>query len=257
MKMNKLVLAATVALAASSVWAVNGTVKGDKGQWTGDISWQPRSKSYKIEYKKGGSMVSAECALANLDHLEIDKPAGFDKYVEMVRRGQGSSAIGYLTKIVSDYKMLDWDKPAGRWLVEAYLSAGNAQKAFEVASGIIRDDQKSAWSGELAPAYWQALLKLGKNVQLENCLRQAASTGDRAASAEALVMRGDMIIANGDSAATRRQALTDAYLRVALMYGDEPCKEARRSAMLKAAECFDKIGMAARAEAMRSHANTL
>ena len=256
--MNKLAIAAMITLAASSGWAVNGTVYGEKGKWTGDITWQARTKSYKVEYKKGATMVSAECPLDNLDRLDIDKPAGFDKYVDMVRRGQGSAAIGYLTKIVTDYKMLVWDKPAGRYLVEAYLAANNAQKAFETATGIIRDDKTAAWSGDLAPAYWQALLKLGKTTQLENCLRQAASTGDRGASAAALVMRGDMILANGgDSNETYRQALTDAYLRVAFMYGDPECKEARVAAMNKAAQCLEKLGMAARAESMRSQANAL
>ena len=92
----------------------------------------------------------------------------------------------------------------------------------------------------------------------ENCLKKAAATGDRASSASALVMRGDVIVANGaDSPESYRQALTDSYLRVALMYTDEPCREARATAMRKAATCFDKLGMAARAEAMRTQAGTL
>ena len=98
----------------------------------------------------------------------------------------------------------------------------------------------------------------GKNTQLENCLRKAATSGDRASSAAALVMRGDVILANGgDTPDTYRQALVDAYLRVALMYTDEPCRAARASAMQKAASCFDKLGMAARAEGMRAQARTL
>ena len=106
---------------------------------------------------------------------------------------------------------------------------------------------------ELAPAYWQALLKLGKSQQLENCLRKASSSADRVTSAEALKMRGDMILAaGGDTPETYRQALTDAYLRVALLYIDEPCKEVRAAAMLKAGFCFDKIGMAARAESTQA-----
>ena len=257
--MNKLVLAAAVALAGTSVWAVNGTIKPVNGQaLTGNITWQARTKSYNVEHKKGGTMVSAVIERDNVDRLDIDKPAGFDKYVEMVQRGQGVSAVAYLSKVVAEYKMLVWDKPACRWLVEAYIDSGNAQKAYDVASGVIRDDKQSAWSGDLAPAYWQALLKLGKTTQLENCLRQAASTGDRGASAAALVMRGDMILAaEGENPDAFRKALTDAYLRVALMYGDEPCRDARVSAMLKAAQCFDKLGMAARAEGMRTQARTL
>lgn len=256
--MNKLVAAAMVALAASSTWAIQGTIKCDKGTWTGDITWMASKKTYSVSYKKGQTNVSAECPLADVERLDIPKPAGFDKAVEMVRRGQGSAAIGILTKIVADYKMLSWDKPAGRYLVEAYLAANNAEKAYQTAQSIIGNDKDAAWTGDLAPAYWQTLLKLGKNQQLENCLKKASSSGDRATSAEALVMRGDMIlVAGGDTPDTYRQALTDAFLRVALMYPDEPCKDARASAMMKAASCFDKLGMAARAENMRTSAKAL
>ena len=154
--------------------------------------------------------------------------------------------------------MLSWDKPAGRYLVEAYLAANNPQKAFDTAQGIIKGDSDAAWTGDLAPAYWQTLLKLGQNQRLENCLRKATSSGDRPTSAEALLMRGDMILAaGGDLPDTYRKALVDAYLRVALMYPDENCKAVRADAMQKAAGCFDKIGMASRAEQMRSQAKAL
>ena len=256
--MNKLAATAVLVLAASSTWAIQGTIRSDKAQWTGDITWMGSKKAYSISSKKGQTTVSAECPLADVESIEIAKPAGFDKAVEMVRRGQGSSAIGMLSKIVADYKMLFWDKPAGRYLVEAYLAANNAEKAYQTAQSIISADRDAAWKGELAPAYWQALLKLGKSQQLENCLRKASSSADRVTSAEALKMRGDMILAaGGDTPETYRQALTDAYLRVALLYIDEPCKEVRAAAMLKAGFCFDKIGMAARAESMRTQAKTL
>ena len=41
------------------------------------------------------------------------------------------------------------------------------------------------------------------------------------------------------------------------MYPDENCKAVRADAMQKAAGCFDKIGMASRAEQMRSQAKAL
>jgi hypothetical protein len=154
--------------------------------------------------------------------------------------------------------MLQWDKPAGRYLVEAYIAANNAQKAYDIASGIIREDKDAGWKGELAPAYWQALLKLGKTSQLETLVKKAAISGDRAASAAALVMRGDMILASeGESPEAFRKALTDSYLRVMLMYVDEPCREARIQAMQRAANCFDRLGQAARAENIRSQARQI
>ncbi|MGN0855377.1 MAG: hypothetical protein ACI4R9_07655 [Kiritimatiellia bacterium] len=256
--MNKLAMATVVALAASSVWAMPGTIKTSTDQRRGDITWQRRTKSYVLTYKKGQTDVQAQYPLDSVERLDIEKPANFDKLVELVARGQGGAAIGGLTKIVQDYRMLVWDKPAGRYLVEAYLAANNPQKAYETAQSIIAEDKDAAWKGDLAPAYWQSLLKLNKTAQLENCLRKAISSGDRACAAEATVMRGDIILTTaGDTPDAHRQALAEAYLRVALMYPDEPCRNARVAAMQKAALSFDKLGMAARAEGMRTQAKTL
>ena len=256
--MNKLMILFVAAVATSPVWAIQGTIYTATDSKKGDIKWQSRAKSYSISFKKGNTVVSAEYPLADVERLDIDKPQGYDNAVEAVQRGNGAGAIAPLTKIVQDYKMLQWDKPAGRWLVEAYIAANNAQKAFEVATSIINEDKSASWKGDLAPAYWKALLKLGKTQQLEGLVKKAATSGDRAASANALVMRGDMILASeGESQEGLRKALTDAYLRVMLMYADEPCREARFEAMQRAANCFDKLGQAARAEQIRSQARKL
>ena len=256
--MKRLMILILAAGATAPLWAIQGTIRTATDSKKGDIKWQGRSKSYAVSFKKGNTMVSAEYPLADVEALEIDKPAGYDKAVENVQRGNGAASIAVLTKIVQEYKMLQWDKPAGRYLVEAYLAANNAQKAYETAEGIIKDDKSAEWKGDLAPAYWQALLKLGKNQKLEGLVKKAAISGDRAASANALVMRGDMILASeGESPDGLRKALTDAYLRVVLMYADEPCREARIDAMQRAANCFDKLGQAARAEQLRSQARKL
>ena len=71
-------------------------------------------------------------------------------------------------------------------------------------------------------------------------------------------MRGDVILQTEDEGdATYRKALTDAYLRVVLLYTDDACKPVRQAAMLKAAQCLDKLRMASRAESMRNQARTL
>ncbi len=257
--MNKLGIAALVALTASSVLAVPGSVKSATDQIKGDVKWQRGSQKYIVTYKKGKTMVNAEFPRDEVE-INITKPANLDKLIDLVKRGQATAAITGLTAIVKEYKMLTWDRVAGRWLVEAYLATNNAKKAYDAARDVIEEDKsgESTWKGELAPAYWQALLKTGQNTKLENCLNKAAASGDRAASAAALVMRGDMILDSmGDTPDAHRKALTDAYLRVALMYGDEPCRDARAQALQKAAHSFDKLGMAARAEAMRSQAKTL
>ena len=254
--MKKASLAAIAALASTSAWAVVGTLSTGTDTKTGDIRWQTRSKSYEISFKINGKDATTVVKQDDVASMDIAKPAGFDRLVEMVKSGQGASAVQGLTTVVKDYKMLKWDKPAARYLVLALTSAGKAQQAYDIAQGLIAEDRTAAYTGELAYSYWQVLLKLGKTTQLENCLRMAASTGDRATSAEALIMRGDVILSEtGDTPEGHRRALIDAYLRVAFMYSD--CVDQRRLALGKAAESLDKIGMAAAADKMRTTAKDL
>lgn len=246
-------------LSAAPLMAVQGTLTTETETLTGDIKWQPRSKTYAITFKKNGKTdISAERPYADVIDLEIAKPAGFDKAVELVEKGQGAGAIGTLSKIVSDYRMLQWDKRAGRYLVLAYLSSGQAQKAYDACTPIISEDRAAAYRGDLASAYWQALLKLGKNEQLESVLKKAVSSGDRASSAAALVMRGDIILAQGKNTPdAMKEALREAYLRVALMYNQRECARECAEAMEKAADCFDKLGQASRAERLRTQEKAL
>jgi hypothetical protein len=256
--MRKLVFTLIAAAAAAEVLAIQGTITTETGTSNGDIKWQARKKQYVVSIKKGQTMVDMELKLEDVTQLDIPKPAGFDKAVSMVENGQGTAAAPILSKIVSDYRMLQWDKPAARYLVMAYLAANQAEKAYSVASGIVSEDKTAAYTGDLAAAYWQVLLKLGKKDQLESLLKKAAESGDRASSAAALVMRGDMIVAGcNDAPEGLKQALRDGYLRVVLMYNDAACQRERAEAMLKAAACFDKLGQAARAEKLRSGAKSI
>ena len=249
--MKKTLILSVAALAASELFAVQGTVSTSAESFSGDVKWHARDKKYVVEKGK----ITKEFKLADVIDVEFAKPAGFDKAVQMVEGGQGAAAIPDLSKIVSEYRMLKWDKPAGRYLAMAHLAAGNAQKAYEACQPIVSEDKASAYTGDLAAAYWQALLKLGKNDQLEGLLKKAAASGDRPASAAALVMRGDIIVtASNDKPEELRRALTDGYLRVVLMYQDAPCARERAEACLKAAQCFDKLGQSGRAEQLRAQA---
>ncbi len=244
----------TMAAMAANAFAISGSVSTELETVSGDVKWQPRAKAYFIEKGK----VVREIALADVTGLDIPKPANFDKAVQLVEGGQGASAIGILSKIVSDYRMLQWDKPAGRYLALAHLAAGNAQKAYDVCRPIIGEDKAAAYSGDLASAYWQALMKLGKFDQLEGLLKKAASSGDRASAAAALVMRGDLILNSAsDDSAKVRQALTDGYLRVWLMYQDAECRRERAEAGLKAAAAFDRLGQNSRAERIRGQVKSI
>ncbi len=251
--MKKLILG-FAALTAAELFAIQGTISTDTETVTGDIKWHARDKKYVVEKGK----VTKEFNLADVTSLDIPMPAGYDKAVQQVEGGQGAAAVAALTQIVADYRMLTWDKQAGRYLALAHLAAGNAQKAYEACAPIVSEDKAAAWSGDLAAAYWQALLKLGKKDQLEGLLKKAAASGDRQASAAALVMRGDIIVSSShDVPEELKRALREGYLRVVLMYQDPACKRERGEALLKAAACFDKLGQSARAENLRAQAKSI
>ena len=251
--MKKLIFGCGV-MAMASAFAIQGSVSTETETVSGDVKWHGRDKKYVIEKGK----VTKEFKLAEVTALDIPKPAGYDKAVSAVEAGQGVSAIPVLTKIVADYRMLQWDKPAGRYLAMAHIAAGNAQKAYDVCAPIVAEDRSAGWSGDLASAYWQALLKLGKKEQLEGLLKKAATSGNRQASAAALVMRGDIIVqGSNDAGEELKKALRDGYMRVVLMYQDPECRRERADALIKAAACFDKLGQAARAENLRAQAKSI
>lgn len=252
----KLIGAAALAMSTMAVFAgAQGTIIRENGESVaGMINWNKRAGVYEIQKGK----VSQEVKLEDVAKLEIPKPQNLDKAIDQVVKGQGAAAIPALQKIVADYKMLTWDKPAAGYLVQAMLAAGNAKGAYDEAQKVIADDKTAAYKGALAPAYWQSLLKLKKMTDLEKCLKDAVAKGDRAASAAALVVRGDIILDKGaGSADSYKEALTESYLRVALMYSDEASRQARIDAMNRAATCFEKLGQASRAETMRDKAKAL
>lgn len=251
----KLIGAVALAMSAMSVFAeAKGSIVRENDTVSGTISWNKRAGVYEVQSGK----VSQEIKPEEVVKLDIPKPKELDSAIQKVEKGQGTAAIATLQKIVADYKMLTWDKPAARYLVEALLSSGNAKGAYDEAQKVIADDKTAGYKGDMAPAYWQSLLKLKKMTDLEKCLKDAVAKGDRASSAAALVVRGDIIIDKGaGSADSYKQALTDSYLRVALMYSDEASRPARIDAMNRAATCFEKLGQASRAETMREKAKAL
>jgi hypothetical protein len=253
--MKKLLLTVVTVLTVSSMWAVPGTIKSKKGTVRkGEIRWVVTSKSYEVKFGKAAEMIAED----DVESLEIEKPKNFDALVQSVQGGSGGSAVDGLAKITKDYKRLQWDKVAARYLVEAYLQMKNPQKAYDAARVVIEGDQSAAYKGDLAPAYWQTLLALGQRERLENCLRKAVQEASRPLSAEALIMRGDIILKDGaEKPEAHKKALIDAYLKVALMYNDADCLEPRIKAMERSAASLGAIGMSDQAQNMKANAAAL
>jgi len=234
------------ASAMAQIAGVITTAEGRKIE--GAIKWKIREKAYAVTAKGGN--VELELAPASISDIEIPRPKELDVAIASVQQGNAAAAVPVLEKIANDYLMLQWDKLATRLLAEAYVKAGSPDKALRVCEKVISVNPEAAYLGEMAPAYWMALLKSDRISKVEDLLTKAVKSGSREASAFALIMRGDVIRASGDTNETAKKALRDGYLRVVTLYKSE--RAAQPEALYKAAKCFEKLGQSSRAEQMRT-----
>lgn len=236
-------------LAASTA---NAQIEGriltkDRQQVAGKIRWLPAKKLYVItQTRQGGQAFDVEMKPEQIARIQVAKPAKLDAAIAAVRSGKASAAVPVLQEIVKTYAMLEWDEKAARYLAEAQLASGDTSGAVATCEGLIKAKPEIAYLGEVAPIYWQALLKSGKNAKLDELISKAIGAGDRGASAAALVMRGDMFMERKEP----MNALKDGYLRVIVLY--ESVKDIQPEALFKAAKAFDALNRSGNAEKMRS-----
>ena len=240
--MKNMVMIAVAALSAGvSLGQIQGVIIQQSGQRiAGTIQWKNTSKAYAVE-QKGGVVVEIEPE--KVRELRIPEPPALRKAVADVD-------VAALNKLVKDYSHLTWDTVATRYLAEAYLKQGNVKQARDVCEKVIAADPKAAYLGEMAPAYWEALIKNDRAAKAEEYIAKAIQSGDRRSSAFALIRRGDLIRGTGDSSDVVRKALRDGYLRIVTLFRD--VKDAQPEALYKAAECFDKLKQTGRADTFRT-----
>lgn len=236
--------------------AANAQIEGkirtkDKQVVSGKIRWLPTKKIYVVtQTRSGGQSFDFELPLDKVDKVAVAKPAKFDAAVNAVKGGKAAAAVPVLQDIVKTYAMLQWDEPAARYLAEAQLASGDASSAITTCEGLIKTKPELAYLGELAPTYWQALLRTGKSGKLGDLITKAIAEGDREVSASALIMRGDMLMDRKEAL----NALKDGYLRVVVLY--ENVKSVQPEALFKAAKAFDTLNQTSNAEKMRTKLRT-
>ena len=253
--MQRLIICAVCTFAALATLTANGAVTGslkleNDDVLKGAIRWSSREKAYVVTKGK----IEQQFKAAEIAEINIDKPETFDAAVAQVAKGQGAAAIPALQKIVKEYAHLQWDKAAGRYLAEAYLAADKPDDALKACKDIIDGEPSAAYRGDLAPAYWSALLRLNRRAPLEKSLEKAMKSEDRFARGSALIMLGDIAMKDGkESADACKKALTDGYLRVVFLYKDaDVAAKLQPEALYKAAHCFDKLSQSGRADFMRT-----
>lgn len=234
-------LAATYALAD-----VPGSIlTTDNKPFTGTIRWKSVAHKYVVTIVVGPASTEMELAPEQVAKLAITKPRGLDEAIQAVQAGKGEGAIALLDKIAQDYAMLQWDELAARWLLEAYMQKGDVANAIKAAERTIALRPEAGYKGDLAVIYWQALLKSDKTAKLETLLDEAVKSGQREATAYALILRGDLILKRGDSKENLEAALRDGYLRVITLF--RAVRAAQPEALYKTAKCLEKLGQTVRA----------
>ena len=246
---------ALLALLASAPLA-NAQIDGriltkDKKVVAGKIRWFPAKKVYTVvQVGQNGQTREIELTPDQIARIQVPEPAKLRPAIAAARSGKASAAVPVLQEIVKTYAMLEWDERAARYLAEAQLASGDAVGAVTTCEGLIKAKPSVAYIGDVAPVYWQALLKTGKTGKLDDLITKAIAEGGREASAAALIMRGDMLMEKRETL----NALKDGYLRVVILY--ENVKDVQPEALYKAAKAFDALNQNANAEKLRSTLRT-
>lgn len=231
--------------------AIKGTLYlADGTKRSGVIRWSAKEKAFAIKVQRGSAMIDELTEPQDVVRKDIEMPAGWDALVQAVESGKApESVIKKLQAIARQYAHLQWDMEAARYLAQAFVDQGKYDEALRECAAVIKTDPEAAYTGVMAPMYWQALLKKGHKSQLEAALKKAIASGDRYSSGAAQIMRGDIIRdgKEGDREAAR-EALEEGYLRVVLLYTDpEVAPRLRPEALYKAAKCFETLQMGPRA----------
>lgn len=245
-------LLAALAFVPTANAQIPGRIKTKDGTvLQGMIRWQQANKQYLLARKNAsGASFDTPIPLAQVDSVVVAKPQQLDAAIRAVEAGKAAAAIPVLEKIKAAYAMLQWDEPATRYLASAQLTAGDVAGAIKNCESLIAVRPELAWKGELAPTYWQALLKTGKTAKLNDYISNAIASGDPLASASALLMRGDIYMDKKEGL----NALKDGYLRVVVLY--QNLREIQPEALFKAAKAFESINQNGNAERMRSELRT-
>lgn len=224
--------------AANRVFLLNGNVLA--GQ---TIEWRGAEKEYRITTVQSVLPV----ALKDVDHLEIDKPADFDKAARMVEAGQGAAAIAILKGIVDKYEMLVWDVQAAGLLGRVYIAQKDYSKAADVIEAVLKKVKPDAVPLATLRAYWEALAGLKRADDLRKALDDAIGQGTRPIAAQAYLVRAGVEKAAGKT----EDAATD-YLKLVLLFDN--LTEVQPEALAGAAETLEAL-KDPRAQEMRTRLN--
>ncbi len=217
-------------------------IKRDGGKISGSVRYMASSKSYEIRKDK----VASQIPVRNVVKVILkDQPAQLKPAIIAVQRGQYASAIAPLKKIKTDYEMFGPDVIAAQYLAKAYVNLNKPADAVRMCKEVLSSNPQAIDDPKFAGVYWDALLKDNKLAMLRRVLDEVIQKGSHEIVAVALVKRGDVYMAKGET----KNALRDGYLRTILMFQD--VKHIQPEALYKAIKAHQAIGQHPYAEKWR------
>ncbi|MFC1499099.1 tetratricopeptide repeat protein, partial [Verrucomicrobiota bacterium] len=215
---------------------------------TGAARWLKASRVYVVTVtKKGttGSSIEHKIPLHTVVNLRVKEPANLQENIAKVMRGDYSTPVSALEKIVDKYEMLVHDVAAAGPLAKCYLKMGKTREAYKTIQKVLESNPRGKLDEFLGPVYLEILLALKKSSELEKAIQAAIEEGGRGLAAKAQIIRGDLYKQQGNL----DEALIDGYLRTVLLFARE--KDAQPEALYKAVKCLEDLRRTANAEKLR------
>ena len=216
---------------SASVWADKVTLTNGREIDAKKVQWRESAQEYRVEMVDGTILPFPKAQVAQ---LQIDKPAEYDKAVQMVTAKQFDAAIPLLEGLVTQFKMLNWDNEARVVLAQAYLGKNDAKKAASTIDDYMAGVSKADVPLDVQVLYWRSLLAADRVSTLKKDLDDVVLSGVREAAAAAQMMRGNM-----NRQAGQKEAAFLDYMRVVNLFKD--VKALPPEALFKAAELLEEM----------------
>jgi outer membrane protein assembly factor BamD (BamD/ComL family) len=224
--------ALALVMATMPAWAVDVVhLTNGKSIQAKDIQWREGEQTYRVTTPDDVMMPIPK---AQVESLEIAKPAAFAQAETMMAGKQYAAAIPLLDDVVGKYKMKVWDNEARKFLAQAHMAMNEPKKAADVLEGFMSSVPKAESPADAIMLYWKALLAAGRGATLKKELDEVAASGTRSMAAAAMLMRGNM----NREAGQKEPAVLD-YLRVVILF--ENIKAVQPEALFKAAEILEEM----------------
>lgn len=238
-------LAACAALLALPLSAANILHMNDgKKLAFKSIRWDAAKNEYQVQPASGGDALFP-VPKKDVRRLEMDPPPEMEQARQLLAASRNNEAVAPLQTVVANYKGLNWDNTAREMLARIFVKGNEAAKAIKMVDELLATGASSSISAGLRVEYWKALLATDpKSAKAMKDFDEAIATGPREVVPVAQVMRGNLRRAAG----RKEEALQD-YLRTILFF--ENAGAVRTEALTKAAEVYEELGDATKANEMR------